>query len=168
MSNESGDGSGGPTVVAGLGSSFGDDQAGWRLADKLRLRRHLPARVKRIHDATQLVEELEGCSRLIVVDGCRSGGRLGEITRLRWPDPRVARQRSHSTHGISVCDALRLAEHLGRLPPAVEIIGIEVGECEAGVEMCREVLQAVGELEGVLYGELCEVTRVGRPAGRSP
>jgi hypothetical protein len=49
-----------------------------------------------------------------------------------------------------------LAEQLGRLPPVVEIFGIEVGECEPGREICREVLQAVAELEPLIFAELRE------------
>jgi hypothetical protein len=55
-----------------------------------------------------------------------------------------------------VCDALQLAERLGRLPAEVEIYGIEVAECEPGREICLEVLQAVAELEAVIAAELCE------------
>jgi hypothetical protein len=55
-----------------------------------------------------------------------------------------------------VHEALQLAELLGRLPAEVEIYGIEVGDCEPGREICLEVLQAVGELEAVIWAELCE------------
>jgi hypothetical protein len=50
-----------------------------------------------------------------------------------------------------------LAEQLGRLPEVVEIFGIEVGECEPGREICHDVLQAVVELEAVIFAELSEV-----------
>lgn len=144
------------TVVVGVGSPFGDDQAGWRLVEVLQRQPHLPAWLKTISEATQLIDELEGCRRLIIVDACHSGGRAGTVTRLHWPDPRIAERHSQSTHGVGVCDALRLAERLGRLPPVVEIFGIEVGDCEPGREICLEVLRVVAELEAVILGELCE------------
>jgi hydrogenase maturation protease len=144
------------TVIVGVGSPFGDDQAGWRLVGMLQRRPHVPARLKMIDEATQLVDEFDGCRRLIIVDACRYGGLVGAVTRLRWPDPRITERHNHSTHGVGVCDALRLAERLGRLPPAVEIFGIEVGDCEPGREICLEVLQAVAELEAVILAELCE------------
>jgi hydrogenase maturation protease len=143
-------------MVIGLGSPFGDDQAGWRLVELLERRPDLPARVKAIDEATQLVDGLYDCSQLIIVDACRSGSQIGTLTRLIWPDRRIAARHSHSTHGVGVCDALRLAEQLGRLPPEVEIFGIEVGDCEPGREVCPEVLQAVAELEAVIFAELCE------------
>jgi hydrogenase maturation protease len=144
------------TVVAGVGSPFGDDQAGWRLVEMLQRRPNLPAGLIKVHEATQLLDALDGCSKLIVVDACRGVCTVGAVTRLEWPDPRIARRHSHSTHGVGVCDALRLAEQLGRLPPLVEIFGIEVGECEPGHEMCLEVLRAVEELADVIWGELRE------------
>jgi hydrogenase maturation protease len=144
------------TVVAGIGSPFGDDQAGWRLVEMLERRSNLPARLIKVHEATQLVDVLNDCSTLIVVDACRGVCTVGAVTRLEWPDPRIARRHSQSTHGVGVCDALRLAEQLGRLPPVVKIFGIEVGECEPGHEMCLEVLRSVAELADVIWGELRE------------
>ena len=66
-----------PTVVAGFGSPHGDDQAGWRLAAMLERRPDLPARVIAVHEATQLLDALQDCQRLIIVDACLSGGRVG-------------------------------------------------------------------------------------------
>jgi hydrogenase maturation protease len=102
-------------VVAGFGSPHGDDQAGWRLIEMIQKRPELPARVVAIREATELLEELDGCRKLIVVDACRAGGQVGTLTRLQWPDPRIEQHHSHSSHGMGVCCALRLAEQLGRL-----------------------------------------------------
>jgi hydrogenase maturation protease len=139
-----------------MGSPFGDDQAGWRVVDMLQQRPHVPARLKKVHEATQLLDALPGCRRLIIIDGCRSGAPRGAVTRLRWPDARIAARHNQSTHGVGVDDVLRLAERIGRLPDEVEIFGIEVTECEPGHEICLEVLRAASELEAVIAAELCE------------
>jgi hydrogenase maturation protease len=123
----------------------------------LERRPNLPAHFKTIGDATQLIDKLENCGRLIIVDACRSGGRIGALTRLVWPDSRIADRHGHSTHGVGVCNVLRLAERLGRLPPDITIFGIEVGDCQPGQEICLEVLEGVLELEAVIFAELCEV-----------
>lgn len=146
----------GATMIVGMGSPFGDDQAGWRVVDLLRRRPDVPARLAKVHEATQLVDELDGCDKLVIIDACRGMGRTGTVTRLGWPDPRIARRHSQSTHGVGVCDALRLAEQLGRLPAVVEIYGIEVAEREPEREICLAVLQAVAELEATIWAELCE------------
>jgi hydrogenase maturation protease len=144
------------TVVAGVGSPFGDDQAGWRIVEMLERRPNVRARFVKVHDVTELLDALDDCRKLVIVDGCRGVCRVGAVTRLTWPDSRICKRHSHSTHGIGVCDALRLAEQLGRLPPEVVIYGIEVGDCEPGREICLEVLQSVAELEAVIGGELYE------------
>jgi hydrogenase maturation protease len=146
-----------PMVVVGVGSPFGDDQAGWRLIETLERRPHLPARLIQVDEPTKLLDALDGCRKLIIVDACRGVCQIGAVTRLKWPDPRIAKQHSHSTHGVGVGDALRLAEQLWRLPPDVVIYGIEVGDCEPGREICQEVLQAVAKLESFIFAELCEV-----------
>jgi hydrogenase maturation protease len=144
------------TLVVGVGSPFGDDQAGWRLVEMLQRHRHLPSRLKTIPEVTQLIDECEGCQRMIIVDACRSGGTAGAVTRLHWPDPRIAERHSQSTHSLGLFDALRLAERLGRLPPVVDIFGIEVSECQPGHEMSLEVLRTLAGLESVVLAELYE------------
>jgi hydrogenase maturation protease len=144
------------TTIVGLGSPFGNDQAGWRLVELLQRRLNVPARLKIIHEATQLVDELAGCRQLIVVDACRSGMRSGALSRLRWPDPRIRQYHNHSTHGVGLCNALQLAERLGRIPPNVEIFGIEIGNVGPHDEMTQEVAQAVAELAKTIFAELCE------------
>jgi len=143
-------------VIAGFGSPHGDDQAGWRVIEALQKRCHFPARLVTIHEATQLLDELDDCRKLIVIDACRSGEWKGSLTRFEWPDPRIEQHHSHSTHGMGVCGALRLAERLGRLPPEVEVFGIEIAEWEPGREVAFEVLEAVKELDAVIAAALCE------------
>jgi hydrogenase maturation protease len=103
------------------------------------------------------LDELAGCERLIVVDACRSGDAVGTVRRLRWPDPRIARQHGHSSHGVSVCEALELAERLEQLPPVVEIVGIEVLRCQPETSVSPTVLHAVVRVATELCGELLEV-----------
>jgi hydrogenase maturation protease len=145
------------TVIAGFGSPHGDDQVGWRVIELLCQRPALPARCVAMSDASQLIDQLDGCRKLSIVDACRTGDGVGSLTRLTWPDPRIAERHSHSTHGIGVCGALWLAERLGRLPHDVEVFGIEVGECEPGYAMTIAVQQAAQELAALISAELCEV-----------
>ena len=152
-------------LVAGFGSPHGDDQAGWQVVAALRQRPALRARFQKITEGTQLVEELAECGRLIVVDACRSGGELGTITRLAWPDPRIRQYHNHSTHGVGLCNALVLAERLGRMPPFVEIFGIETGSFRPLDEVSLEVAQAVAELEKILTAKLRETVDARTVAG---
>jgi hydrogenase maturation protease len=143
-------------VVAGFGSPHGDDQAGWQVVALLERQGELPARRVKIAEGTQLVEELARCRRLIVVDACRSGAPLGTITRLEWPDRRIRRYHNHSTHGVALCNALQLAERLGRLPPSVEILGIEIGSLRPLEEISAEVARAVAQVAEIISSEVYE------------
>jgi hydrogenase maturation protease len=146
-----------PTVVAGFGSPHGDDQAGWRLATMLGRRPDVPARVIAIHEATQLLDALQNCQRLIIVDACRSGGRVGSITRLRWPDARIAECHHHSSHSVGICGALQLAARLGRMPAQVDVFGVEVEDCSPGQDLSLAVTQAIVNLVATILDELREV-----------
>jgi hydrogenase maturation protease len=146
------------TVVAGLGSPFGDDQAGWRLAEMLRRRIDIPARVVAISDAADLLIALVHCNRLIAVDACYSGNEVGSVTRLRWPDPRIAVRHQRSTHGMGLVEALQLAGRLGDLPLDVEIFGVEIENCSPGREISGRVMRAVARLESQIFEEICATT----------
>jgi hydrogenase maturation protease len=143
-------------TVAGFGSPHGDDQAGWQVVASLQRRTDLPARLVKITEGTQLIDELVGCRRLIVVDACRGGPQIGAITRFEWPDPRIRQYHNHSTHGVGLCNALQLAERLGRMPPNVEIFGIEIGSYRPLDEISADVVQSVAELVEIISAELCE------------
>jgi len=145
------------TVIAGFGSPHGDDQAGWRVAALLSQRPDLSARVIVVHEPTQALAALRGCQRLIVVDACHAGGVAGAVTRLVWPDARIAVTHRHSTHGVSVADVLTLAEQLDDLPPIVELFGIEVADCSPGRELTLDIVRAIAEVESQIVGELREV-----------
>jgi hydrogenase maturation protease len=141
------------TLIVGVGSPHGDDQIGWQFVELLGGRRWLPARVVAVSDGTQIIDHLDGCRRLLIVDACRSGAPVGTITWLKWPDPRIQQRHSHSTHGLGIWDALHLAERLGRLPLVVDVFGIEIGEVEPGKESSLPVIQALAELESLIVSE---------------
>jgi Ni,Fe-hydrogenase maturation factor len=85
--------------VIGCGSSYGNDEAGWRVITALAQRDHLPARLKTFSEATELMDELGDSKLLILVDACRGESTLGAISRFEWPDPRVRQYHNHSAHG---------------------------------------------------------------------
>lgn len=146
-------------VVAGFGSPHGDDQIGWRVVAMLQHRPDVSVRTIVVSEGTQLLDELRHCRKLIVVDACRTGDKTGQISRLRWPDPRIGRRHRHSTHGESICGVLQLAERLGRLPREVQILGIEIGDCTPVSEMSNAVEQAMHEAESLIADELRTAVR---------
>jgi len=145
------------TVVAGFGSPYGDDQAGWTLVARLTRRPELATRAIRVREGTQLIHEFTDCDRLIVVDACRGSGPIGTISRFAWPDSRIRRHHDRSTHEIGLCSALELAKQLGKLPAEVIVFGVEIGNADAVGGISGEVLRAIEELEEIVIGEIGEV-----------
>jgi hydrogenase maturation protease len=143
-------------IVAGFGGPRGDDQAAWRVLTLLSQRQKLGARLIRCDQHTQLLDQLDDCRTLIAIDEYRAGSEVGSISRLEWPDPRIRQYHNHSVHGIRLCNTLQLAERLGRLPPTVEIYGIEIGGGQLNDEVTPDVDRAVGEVERAVFAKICE------------
>lgn len=140
-------------LVLGVGSPHGDDAAGWRVVEMLRQRPGFPAQVAAV-EPPQLLDYVDGCRRLILVDACRSNRLPGTVFRLSWPDALLRSQGRRSSHGLTVGDALALAETLGRLPPEVIVWSVEISRCEPGAELTPEVRRALPELERHVLQEL--------------
>ena len=145
-----------PVVVVGLGSPHGDDQVGWRVIELLQRQENLPAKAIVVREGSDLVTNLEGCRRLIIIDACRSGSQIGSITQLRWPDPQIVEDSHRSMHGMTASQAMRLAEQLGRVPASVEVFAVEIGECLPGRGLSPAVLDAAIEVESLILTELRE------------
>ncbi len=140
--------------VVAIGSPHGDDQAAWRVAELLRDRVALDVNVVVLSDPSGLLDDVGNCDVLMIVDACQGSGSPGTITRLDWPDERICRRRSHSTHGIGIADALQIADKLGRLPRRVMVFGIEVQHCEPGLPLSTAVENAIDELPAQILLEI--------------
>jgi hydrogenase maturation protease len=141
----------------GVGSPHGDDAAGWRVVERLRQHSGLTAQLKTI-EPSQLLDHLDDCRRLILVDAYQSNQPPGTILRLQWPDSRLRSQRRRSSHALGLGDALALAETLGWLPPRVVVWGVEISRTEPGEDLTPEVCRVLPELERQVLQELACVT----------
>lgn len=101
-----------------------------------------------------LLEHLADCRRMLILDACRSGAPPGSIVRLQWPDPRIPRTPFASSHALGLADALRLAECLGRLPPRVVILAVELHDVGPGFGASHAVRRAIPELVRCVREEL--------------
>jgi len=144
--------------VVGLGSLAGDDQAGWRLIERLAQRQaagELPAgriRLVRLGPPAEVLNLLPVRRRLIVVDACRGAIAPGQWARFGWPAPHLA--QTTLGHNLPLVATLELAEALGLLPPQCELW------CVGGSDFCPEahlapaVEEAVGRMAELLAAEL--------------
>lgn len=137
--------------VIGLGNPFrGDDGVGNVVARRLR-----PFQSSSIViiagglAGLNLLHEMEGTDRLILVDAMSSGTEEGTIVRLTLPQDfeeagRLAWYASDSsTHSVGLQEALTLADTLGDLPHDVIIYGIELGSLAPGTTLSPKVEAAM-------------------------
>jgi hydrogenase maturation protease len=142
------------TKVIGIGSHHGDDLAGWLVAERLRRRADIAAEVISLRDTTTLIDHLDGCQRLILIDACLSGDIPGTVKRLEWPAATLESHGGASTHGLTVADALELAERLERLPRDVVLLVIEAEHASPGESANATTLAGLDQLEAQVLAEL--------------
>ena len=134
--------------ILAVGSPHGDDQAGWRALDLLRLENLPGVEMTALSTPLDLLDHLQGCRALVLLDACRGGcrpARPGSVVRLAWPLP-PDRPQSPSSHGFGVVATLALAESLGIALPIITLLGVEVATCEPAADLSPAVRDALPEL----------------------
>ncbi len=131
--------------VVGVGSPHGDDRVGWRLVEDLA---ESVAGVEAVAVAQPLglLDHLDGCSVLIVVDACRAGRAPGSVVVLAWPEDWPEFEGSGSTHGLDLAMALEMAGVLGRLPPSVLLFAVQAGACGPVADLSPDLESSLPEL----------------------
>ncbi len=142
--------SGRRTLVVGIGSHHGDDQAGWLVADALSDRACPSCEVRKVASPIEILDWLEGLERLILCDACRGLGEVGETYHTVWPTTQITAVNWSGTHDLGLPTVLELAERLGNLPPEVHIWGIEAS-ADAGLHHVHpDVHQAVTHIAAAI------------------
>jgi len=130
------------TLIAGIGSDFGDDRLGFIVVD--RLAGSLPQCVfKTFRSPLDLLDHLSDFEVLHLIDACRGTDSPGTIYRFDWPFIMLKTVRFSGTHDFDLISTLRLAESLRSLPARVTIWSIASAEPEAGMQSTTEVSPVV-------------------------
>lgn len=133
------------TCIIGLGSPYGDDQVGWKVIDLLCARLGTDDGTPKLAKAatpSNFLDLLEGGERLVLIDACQGLGPPGEIRCLTWPDSQIRQIRPAAGHLLSVHDALRLAEAIGKSPISCEVWCIEGIQFEVDAPLSEPVIVA--------------------------
>lgn len=138
-------------LIVGVGSAHGDDQAGWRLVDTLIARNRTSAQLRKVSSPHELIDWLEGCECLHVVDAC---DRRTDLLRLDISSgciPVAIETRSSSSHQVGVGTVVELAKSLGLLPQRALLWAIpgesfaphgDIGDgCQKEVENCAGLIE---------------------------
>lgn len=143
-------------LFVGLGSSHGDDQAGWLVASELQRRadhsRSLNCRLAK--SPSDLLDWLDDVTHLILCDACDDPTQLGTLSHWHWPAERFVRTRSSSSHQLGLPEVLDLAAALHRLPERVELWTIAGASFAPGSEPSVDVRSACERLARQLSEEL--------------
>lgn len=129
--------------VLGIGSPFGDDQIGWKVAEALAAR----VRISRFlsvesHDrpGIRLIELMRDADTVFIIDAIKSGNPAGHIHRFENDDV-FDTGNSLSTHGFGLAQTLQLGKALDALPNEIILYGVEIDDISTGsaISQCVEV-----------------------------
>lgn len=144
-------------VVVGLGNAYmKDDGLGVRVADALKQRelgRHISVQTHSEMDLT-IAQELQGASKLVVVDALRSGRKPGTVTKYTVTPRKSELSELPSLHSFSLHDVLDLAMSSGIITCPVVIIGVEPKDVSLGEGLSAEVESSLPEAIEAVIKEL--------------
>jgi hydrogenase maturation protease len=123
--------------VIGIGSPYGADRLGWLAIEQLEANRFSAAfppgmvQLQSCPSPAQLPALLQPGTAVLLIDALQDRP-LGEIQRLSWQDLRQAPLISGS-HGLGLREILPLIEVLYSSPERITLLGIGVGDIQAGL-----------------------------------
>lgn len=145
-------------LVLGLGNAvMTDDAFGGRVIAALQQRYRFPAEVALVDGGTlglDLLPQLEGVTRLLIVDALEMGAAPGAVFRLSGEEVPRAFAGKLSVHQMGVQDLLAVAELQGHLPQELVVWGVQPGSIEMALELTAPVAGALDEVVAGVVGEL--------------
>jgi hydrogenase maturation protease len=144
--------------VIGIGSAFGDDRAGWRVAELLAGSSQSFVNPEGVtitacrSPGSELPGLLMAADIAIVVDAVISGGAPGTVLRLSGRSLPSFVNAGLSSHGMRLQTLLELVKTLGNSPSDLIIYGIESADVDA--EMSQDVLRAVSFVVDRIKGDI--------------
>jgi hydrogenase maturation protease len=142
------------TLIVGLGSPHGDDQLGWRVAERLALElASSDIDVRTARSAGELLDWLGGFDQLIVCDACENQGSPGRVHCWNWPAAELSLARASGSHDFGLASTLALADELGYLPGVVIVVAVEEQKHGPAAEMSPEVAESVPQVVELILRE---------------
>lgn len=142
-------------LILGIGNLLLCDEGIGVHAVRCLAQRILPPGVEVLDGGTSgadLVDHLEGRTKVIVIDAASGDGPPGTIYRCEARDL-IEQEGALSLHEFGLADSLHMAERLGCAPQRVVVLGVQPATMEPGLELSPEVAAV---LPGVLSLALAE------------
>jgi len=144
-------------VVMGLGNRyFHDDGIGIIVAGELKrqnLGNSVLVRSSQNFDL-ELLSELRGVSRLVIVDAIRSGTPPGTITKYVVTPRHTPLSAIPGLHSLELHDLIDIGNLTGLLDSPVTVIGVEPKDCRLGEGLSSEVEGALPSVVAYVVEEL--------------
>lgn len=144
-------------LIIGIGNAYRcDDGAGLAAADELiRLGLSGAEVIQACGDGTSLIDAWVGRKHVVLIDATSSGAAPGMIHRIETTTQSLPANFSHhSTHSVSLAEAVELARVLNRLPERLTVLGIEGEDFRSGNTLSPAVRSAVNEVVRLICEEL--------------
>jgi hydrogenase maturation protease len=147
------------TVVGCGRCDRGDDGVGLRIAEAL-AERDLPGTRVVLSETpgVDLLTEMPGADLFVIVDAARATDHhpTGSWERIDYRSfsGSLVLDRGRSSHGMSIADALALAEQLGELPRRVRIYALFGERFDLGSELSAEAHAAIPEVIAAIESEI--------------
>jgi len=145
--------------ILGIGSSFGEDQAGLKVVEILK-EMSAQSNISRYADivscdrpGVRLIELISNVRVAFLVDAVVTGSHIGKIYRLQ-NDEIYTIQNTLSTHHIGVIEALQIGQVLGELPETIIFYGIEIGHIDFQSPIDEAVQQSILQVALLLNEEV--------------
>lgn len=147
--------------IVGVGSPFGDDQLGWRVAELLKKNIALQTYLGDQGDIQQidrpgptLLTVMQDTPILYVIDAIKTAHQsIGHIHRINAESINTE-SGFLSTHGFGLAQAIALAKALQQLPKQMIVYGIEIGEIDYQATLSQRVEVACQNLAEKIAQEI--------------
>ena len=144
-----------PVLIVGIGNLLLSDEGVGVHAVRSLTEQELPAGIELLDGGTSgadLVDHLEGRTKVIVIDAASGDGPPGTVYRCKAHEL-IEQQGGLSLHEFGLADSLHMAMQLGCAPQDVIVLGVQPASLAPGLELSPEVAKV---LPGVLKLALAE------------
>lgn len=134
--------------VLGIGSPFGDDQAGLKVIDALEASGITYPNVVLMRcdrPGMRLLELMNGAQQVLLIDAVKTGHPKGTIHRLEGDDIQSL-NAGYSTHHVGIVEALAIGKALNQCPDDIVLYGIEIEDITIDERLSLSVEKAVAEV----------------------
>lgn len=125
-------------LIVGIGSPHGDDQVGWRIAERLPSIVSPQTTCRKVSTPIDILALVDGVDQLVIIDSLNTNDET-LVRRWNWPLESLGDVSWRGTHDWGVIATLQLGEQLKLLPNSIELWGISGLEYQPGAPLSAKL-----------------------------